>query len=304
MIKVLFITEKYVHPNPQYGLTNNIHNLIGSFEESGYGSYEHLFISPDAIWHPSGVEHALLTKDYDIAIVSIFHQIPRHSVAGQLGKKLCLLWWDSIVSEGHVRSFTNCCPNLVFDWGHGEEYPNCFALQVPQDTRVFKKDVFAVDIDVSFCGAIDTVRPERARLINLIKSAGINIWSGGGRGPEQTNFHVWDYASIFKRSKICLNFAGGHGRVQRKGRVFEIAACGKFMLSNHPEAMNGKDGPWFIDGTDFVSFDENDLVDKIRYYLSHEQERQTIADNMFTKYMYNYKDFWRQIFNICGKIPI
>jgi hypothetical protein len=301
-VHVLFITEKY-HSGPAYGLTNNIHNLIGSYECSGYGTYKHCFIDPEDIWSSQGVDEALLSNEYDAAVISVYHHLPSPGVAGQVGHKTCMCWWDSIVSMGGVQGWSGHIHQLCFDWGKGEEAPNCFCVEVPQDTRQFRPDPAVVkDIDVSFAGSIGSPWSDRGVLIQRLRDAGINVWSGGGRGPGYDNLSIEEYANVFRRSKVCLNLSYGHGQPQRKGRSFEIAASKGFMMTNCPQMFQGKDGKWFEDGVDYVSFDDNNVVDQIRHHLEREEIRTRVENSIYEKYTNNYapKHFWKKVLNICG----
>jgi hypothetical protein len=289
--------EKY-HTDSTIGKTNNFWNLLGSYECSGYGQHEVCYIDPEEIWSSEGVDKALMSHDYDAAIISVYHHLPSRHVASLVGHKTAFCWWDSVISMDGVKSWAPLVHQLCFDWGKGEELPNVFCVAVPQDTRIFNRDDSIEDIDVSFCGSMTSYWSDRISLVKKIQDAGINIWGNGGRGHGLLNLPIEEYASIFKRSKMCLNLSKGHGRTQRKGRTFEIAACGKFMLLNHPEMYAG----WFEDGIDYVSFDDNDIVDKIRYYLANDDKRKEISNNLYNKYYNNYdpKHFWKQILNICG----
>lgn len=302
MVNVLFITEKY-HSGREYGLTNNIYNLIGSYECSGYGTYTHCFIDPEDIWSSAGVDQALLNHTYDAAIISVYHHLPSHGVAQQVGHKTCMCWWDSIVSMGGVHGWAGMVHQLCFDWGKGQEHPNCFCVEVPQDTRHFFRDpLVEKDIDVSFVGSIGAPWSDRANTINKLKEAGFNVWAGGGRGPGYDNLEIEQYTNIFRRSKICLNLSYGHGQPQRKGRSFEIAAVGGFMLTNCPQMFAGREGNWFEENVDYASFDEGNMVDKVRYYLNNESERQRMENNIYEKYVANYAPhhFWKKVLGICG----
>ncbi len=308
MIKVLFITEKY-HSN---GLpTNNMHNLIGSWESTGYGQYEHLFIDPEpgCIWSSQQIDEALLTKDYDVSIISVYHHLPSQEVAEKLGHKIAIIFWDAIVSMGSVFHCSSLLNVICVDHGRGMEYPDhpkVMCLEVPQDTRIFYPDeTVEKDIDVSFVGSMNSPWPDRRALVEKIRNSGINIWFGGGRGVGHdgiNNLSVEEYAKIHKRSKICLNLSYGHGRPQRKGRVFEIAACKGFMMSNRPETMKGRGGEFFGEGTEFVSFNENDVIEKIKYYLEHKEERELIAYRMHETYRNNFspKYFYNKVLSMCG----
>jgi spore maturation protein CgeB len=85
-----------------------------------------------------------------------------------------------------------------------------------------------------------------------------------------------EMAEIFRGSRINLNFTEGSqgGESQIKGRTFEVPACGGFLLTGEAEDL----GCYYEIGSEIVTFhDENDLVDKVRYYLAHEGERSDIA---------------------------
>lgn len=287
MPHVLFIMEKF-HTDSTIGKTNNYWNLLGSYECSGLGTYEVHYIDPTEIWSQSGVDHVLNTRRFDAAFISVFHHTPSHEVHKKFGHKMALLWWDSILSMPGVRSLAPTTRQFCFDWGKGEEEPNVFCVNVPQDERVFYRDKNIIEnIDVSFVGSITDYWSDRRRIVEKIKDAGINIYAGGGRGHGLGNLSIEEYSGIFRRSKICLNLSYGHGRPQRKGRSFEIAACGKFMLTNCPEMFSGKEGTWFDENVDYVSFTEDDLIDKIKHYLSNNEERERISDNIYKKYVEN-----------------
>lgn len=308
MIKICFITEKY-HTGPTVGLTNNIYNLFGSFNSTGFGIYENYFIDPEEIWSTSKIDHILLTKEYDVAVISVYHILPSIDALKRVGNKTCFLWWDGSVSIDGMKYWSNFCQQICFDYGFGKEhpdFPNINCLSVPQDPKIFyKDDDIKEEFDVSFVGSLDAPRPDRRILMEKIKLHIPNIWFNGGRGigPEYLNLPIEEYANIFRKSKICLNIQAGHGnKPQKKGRSYEIAAMGKFMLANNPQVFSGREGVFFEDGPDFISFDDSNVVEKIKYYLDHEEERKQIANNLYNKYCENYspKHFWSKILNICG----
>lgn len=109
--------------------------------------------------------------------------------------------------------------------------------------------------------------------------------------------HREDY--LFSLHLMCSFFHGAHGLVgatevlpflQRakiglnihrdetpniEPRLPILMACGLFVLTEklHPN-------PWFEEGVHCVSFESKaELVDKVRYYLTHDEERETIAAN-------------------------
>ncbi len=87
----------------------------------------------------------------------------------------------------------------------------------------------------------------------------------------------WDESPVvFYNSRINLNFTIRNIRSGIPLRVWDILAAGGFCITNfQPELVM-----YFRNGVDLVWFeDEADLVKKVGYYLSHEDERKRIALN-------------------------
>jgi glycosyltransferase involved in cell wall biosynthesis len=89
-----------------------------------------------------------------------------------------------------------------------------------------------------------------------------------------------DMFKVFARSKIVLNT---HSNITGFGkgnmRVFEALGSGSFMLTD-----NGIYPTHLIPGEDFVAYKSNeDMIEKIDYYLKHDKEREDIALNGYNK---------------------
>ena len=102
--------------------------------------------------------------------------------------------------------------------------------------------------------------------------------------PELMNCGYADYYTemplIFHRSKINLNITLRSIETGIPLRVLDIMACQGFVLSNYQQELN----TLFEDGKELVLFhDKEDLMDKIHYYLRHEEERKQIAYNGYQK---------------------
>lgn len=162
--------------------------------------------------------------------------------------------------------------------------------------------------DVSFVGQPHS---DRRRVIERLRQAGISVqawghgWPAGRLGqPEMIN--------VFAQTKINLNLAkssggvtpkeigkvflnrridGSHrihppaawlsnlrslaakGRDQIKGRNFEIPGSGGFLLTSLTDDLP----EYYVPGREVAAYtDFDDLADKVRYYLAHDQEREAI----------------------------
>ena len=85
---------------------------------------------------------------------------------------------------------------------------------------------------------------------------------------------------IYRCSKINLNISLRSILTGIPLRSFEIMGNKGFLLSNYQRDY----GEYFVDGTDYVYYaDYEDLERKVEYYLTHEKERQEIAENGYRK---------------------
>lgn len=85
---------------------------------------------------------------------------------------------------------------------------------------------------------------------------------------------------IFRLSKINLNFTSKPIRTGIPLRFWDILGAGGFVLTNYQSEIP----EYFEVGKDLDIFaSEEELVEKIRYYLEHEEEREEIARNGYQK---------------------
>lgn len=86
---------------------------------------------------------------------------------------------------------------------------------------------------------------------------------------------------------------------QIKGRVFEVPACGGFLLTQPAENL----GDYLTPGVDCATFETiDDLVDQVRYYLAHEEERLAAADSGYQRVVneHTYAKRFEEIFKHIG----
>lgn len=148
-----------------------------------------------------------------------------------------------------------------------------------------------VEHDVSFVGIY---HPFREWMIDRLRAAGHDVVLYGHRWPNG-RLPIDDVVKVINRSRISLNLSDGARwepsyilakpiavawnvkfpkREGVKARHFEIAACGSFQLSYQAEDL----ATYLVPGQEVATFaDAADLVDKVRYYLSHTEEREEVA---------------------------
>lgn len=85
---------------------------------------------------------------------------------------------------------------------------------------------------------------------------------------------------IFHLSKINLNFTSKPIRTGLPLRIWDILGAGGFVLTNYQSEIP----EYFEIGKDLEAYSsEAELIEKIGYYLEHEEERQEIARNGYQK---------------------
>lgn len=107
--------------------------------------------------------------------------------------------------------------------------------------------------------------------------------------PKVSNKGAVDYYDtmpyVFKCSKINLNISLRSIQTGIPLRCMDIMGAGGFLLSNYQADLFEH----FVPGEDFVYYEsDEDLLGKCEYYLTHDEERQSIAANGHRKVAANH----------------
>jgi spore maturation protein CgeB len=135
---------------------------------------------------------------------------------------------------------------------------------------------------------------DRRQTVAMLDDAGLPVECWGFGWPAGQIEHE-QMVEVFASSRINLNLSnsseapGLKARLRRllhfrpppprpsqiKGRNFEVPGCGGFLLT---ESVPHLERYFELDREVAVFDGADDLVDKVRYWLDHEQERQRVAD--------------------------
>jgi spore maturation protein CgeB len=89
-----------------------------------------------------------------------------------------------------------------------------------------------------------------------------------------------DYRKAICGSKIALSFFSKWNQDQYTRRVFEIPACGVFLLSERTPIMQGL----FTEGVEAEFFSSaGECIEKVRFYLKNDAARRKIAEAGYSK---------------------
>lgn len=147
-----------------------------------------------------------------------------------------------------------------------------------------EKDCALYGCDVGFIGTYEKDRAEKM-LFLARQGIAVTVWGDGWAHLKNANQNLSikgkalyqdEYVKALNATNINLCFLRKMNRDQTTSRSVEIPASGGFMLAErtlrHQEL--------FEEGKEAAFFDVNspqDLLEKVRYYLAHEEERLSIA---------------------------
>jgi spore maturation protein CgeB len=175
--------------------------------------------------------------------------------------------------------------------------------------RPYNLSVDDLDKHIADVGFIGSYEQDRAEKMLYLSEKGINvrIWGNGWSRlvakherlrVENKPLYGEDYGKALCATKINLCFLRKINRDLQTDRTMEIPACGAFMLAERTEEHKRL----FEEDKEAVFFDINDkdeLLSKVRYYLSHERERKDIAKAGRQRCLnsgYSHHDRLKQIF--------
>jgi len=164
-------------------------------------------------------------------------------------------------------------------------------------SKYFKMDNIKKDIDLSFVGHM-LIEKGRTKNIEHIIRNGFDV-QVFGIGSKNGQISLEEMVKIFNRTKINLNFTGiGQWNALRKepninlrtkqikGRMTEINMCGGFVLS---EYVPGIEEVFELDEEIVVFHSKGEMIEKIKYYLEHDGQREAIANNGYIRALKDYE---------------
>ncbi|MBM2840620.1 MAG: hypothetical protein HW412_1148 [Bacteroidetes bacterium] len=176
-------------------------------------------------------------------------------------------------------------------------YTNVLLTQWAANPNIYKRGDGRERYDITFVGQAYGDRPH---VIRSLAQRGIEVQTWG----TYWNIRKWHHytrkfrvlsekkfeeiacstrisqeemVAVFQSSRINLNLsaASQQRKNQIKGRNFEIPACGGFQLTGYTERLED----YFAIDKEIVCYSTVDeLAEKLKFYLSHENERRSIAE--------------------------
>ncbi|WP_420402533.1 glycosyltransferase family protein [Nisaea sp.] len=254
---------------------------------------------------------------YSIAGISKLHENVDYSIFAALKEhfdfSLVLVCYDlakpnyeRIVAPLFRISDAVVCLDMQIDLErYGISNEKSFHSFVPLDFQYFYDDGRERDIDVCFVGSRANHYRGRQDLVDLLGSAGISVLAAGGATDPISKT---EYTDLLRRSKISLNLSWTlifsfdlHPLLDKpqvtthlKGRVIESMRCGALLFEDDRSVLP----PVFKEGEHYVRYSTSNIVEKARYYLSHDDERRDIAERgrKTAEQHYSPSAFWKSVF--------
>lgn len=196
-----------------------------------------------------------------------------------------------------ISNIRKVAPNAKIHWHYGGFDPDFFH---PIDARsISNSDIERFTCDLSFTGSSYAKKPEgayRSDILSYLSDFNLQIWGGDNwqyrfkflpnlkdkyRGSRLT---YDDLRKLYTLTKINLNLPAPQVELGFQPRVFEIAAVKGFqIIDNRPMLRK------LFAEDEIVTFDTIDeLREKIKYYLKHDDERIQLTDRLYKKVTENY----------------
>lgn len=166
--------------------------------------------------------------------------------------------------------------DTIFDFSRENAYylktyfENVRHINYGYDEKYDNSNQKELEYDLIFIGDTSGVDNRRFRILNILKS----------KYKMYPNYSdVWGEAKYkaIAKSKIALNIHFDHSVVFESFRFFEYLSQKTFILTEFII-----DSYPFVDGVDYISFHQDDLDEKIDYYLKNDKERDKIAGTGYT----------------------
>ena len=236
---------------------------------------------PDIIWHSGGNREILpatlarLKDEHDCKIVYSNGDSP--IVFSHAIERIAAPLYDLVLVNDYYHGMqwrelgaprVECLPGVGVD-------PE---LHYPQPISAAPRSTLC---DIGFVGTLtpDNLYSERVAALTSLGEFDLGVWSvhevPASLQPYYRGSALGErMLQVLSSVKISINVHGDFMRYGGNMRLFECAGLGTFQLVDDRPGVH----EWFVDGEHLVTFsDLEDLREKARYYLAHDEERERIA---------------------------
>jgi spore maturation protein CgeB len=229
----------------------------------------------------------------DVNIIAKWHHFTSSDIIGKLREKSSgapvMYWvWDYMFSEGfpdwHLKMCHSADRYLSNEGGLSQEYAklgiNHYYFPFDVSDKVYDKIEQDKIYDVAFFGSCIGQGQRREWLPQIDKAHRLKVfswnwqeWQKLGLDAEPAVYGE-DFAKRVAQARIILQFSVNDGCWGYwSNRVGKVLTVGGFLLARYAPGME----LFLRDGCDYFS-SVGEAVDKIGYYLEHDEERERISE--------------------------
>lgn len=272
----------------QMGYDVELFDYMGEIRALGKEGMNQKLLSRVRDWQPAATIFSLYTDQFDPEVVNALRS---HT------KTFCFFHDDTWRVE-YSRYWARQVDYFSTPDIHGElKYrqiglPNAIYFPYGCNEQIFRRLDVPKRYDVSFVGSW---HPYREWLIERIRKTGIKVEVAGYRWPKGaidqegmvrlfnesrinlnlSNSASWDVRYLASSPRALINRLRSKKNIeQMKARMFEVSGCRAFQLSYFVEGLAQC---YEIDREIGVYADADDLIEKVRFYLAHEELRESFA---------------------------
>jgi spore maturation protein CgeB len=305
-MQILYVGMRHEYGNPSRGLSFEETNFRSSLEGMGHTLTVFDFMEHAARDGLTGMREALISLAAevkpDLAFFALFTDqldVVTIEAVGREGQCPTVNWF----ADDHWR-FDDFTRHLApaFDLAVTTDPDSLARYRMLPDTRVhlsqwacnryaYGRVTSEMEHEATFVGQ---PHGDRRKTVAVMGSAGIPVECWGFRWPAGPIDHA-DMVRVFASSRVNLNLSnsspvpGVKAKLRRllhfrpppprppqiKGRNFEVPGCGGFLLTERVPHLER----YFELDIEVAVFDGlEDLVERTRYWLEHEEERKVIAE--------------------------
>jgi hypothetical protein len=214
--------------------------------------------------------------------------------------------YDLMVTDKNVETVN------YYDYGAKNVYSihKGFFPEIHKPIELTEEEQKIYGADVVFCGGAEHDRAESLSYliqhdINVKIWGNLRSWKKMKCFPTLSPFHsktaVWwaEYAKAINGAKIAICFLRHVANDSQTQRTFELPACQTMTIAERTEDHMHL----FKEDKEMVFFSNNDeLLDKVKYYLKHDKAREEIAKAGRLKCVNSDYTYSRRYRNILNKI--
>lgn len=336
-MKILYAGMKYDYGIPERGFSFEHYNLYDSLNRMGheveYFDFMSLFLEYGSTKMTQMLSDKVKEWKPDLLFTFLFQDQFDPSILAGIKEQTSTVtfnWFadDHWRFDSFTRHWARCFSYVSTTDIHSLDrykaigYSNVLLTQWGVNHHLYVNKSLPLSVDVSFIGQ---AHGERKKVMKRLKDAGVDVtvkgthWNlerwhiyarklrllsekGLGDIVNQTRISQDAMIDLFNASRINLNLTASSQtqfRNQIKGRTFEIPGCGGFQLSEQTDRIE----EYFVPEKEIVCFSsEEEMLEKIRYFLSHESERSAIAEAGHRRVLkdHTYEQRFKQLFRQMG----